>query len=221
MNTDNVQPRKESTLSIYIIRVVGFIPMVALVAILATTHLYTNPFPWFQPIVENQIAILTLTAGHAAIMGLLIGKNLSGLSTVALSTAALATYLAGYHAIGDDPAGQVLTIVLLLSGIMVVSAKCIVTVTKKVWSFVWSRKGLAAIAIVVAIAVATYNQLRNENYFRDWIFIPIATFIGFVIFVAISWLLIKLSAKYFRATYSWLNRRTMYTYNWLSKRRPR
>ena len=220
MNTDNAQPRKESTLSAYIIRVVGFIPMVALVVILAATHLYANPFPWFQPIIDNQIAILTLTAGHAAIMGLLIGKNLSGFNTAALLIAALATYLAGYHAIGEDAAGQVLTIVLLLSGIMGAFAEYIVVISKGVWRFVWSWKGLAAIAIVVFIVVVNYNQMRNENYIRNWIIIPFAAIFGFVVLVAISWLLIKLSAKHFRSAYSWLKRRIRYIYNWLIRHKP-
>ena len=220
MNTDNAQPGKKSMLSIYVIRGLGFVPMVALVVILAATHLYANPFPWFQPIIDNQIAILTLTAGHAAIMGILIGKNLSGLSTVALLTAALATYLAGYQAIGEDIAGHVLTIVLFLSAILGIFAECIVTVVKKVWSFAWSRKGLAIISMVVAIVVATYNQLRNENYFINWILIPLAAIFGFVVLVAISWLLIKLSAKHFRSAYSWLKRRIRYIYNWLIRHKP-
>ena len=221
MNTNQEQPHQKSPLLTGLVKAAGFIPMLALVAILGTNQFYINLIPWFQPVIDDQVAILTLTAGNAAIIGIFMDKNLSGLNKVALLTAAIATYLAGHQAIGDNIAGKFITIVLSLSAIVVILAEFIVAGFEKARRFIRSWTGLLFILfVVVGIPIAAYNQLQNENYIRDWILIPIAAIIGFAILVAILWLLVKLSLKCSRVAYSRLKWLLQYIRNWLGRHRP-
>lgn len=207
------QPRKESAILANVIILVGFIPMVMLVAILATHEYYIDRIPWFKPIVEKQVAVLTLTAGQAAIVGLFMDKRLYEWSSVALLIAATATYTAGYQIIGDNTAEQVIAIVLFFSGILIVFAKRISAGMNKTWCFVRSKKGLVTILVIVGAMATIYNQSRDENYIRNWILIPSAVFVGFVVSIGVLWLLIKLSIKCLATVYPWLRQRISYAYN--------
>ena len=206
------QPRKESAILTNVIITVGFIPMVMLLAILVTHEYYINLIPWFQPIVEIRVAVLTLTAGQAAIIGLVMSKRLSNWSSLALLIAAVATYLAGHQTIGDNLEGRVIAIVLFFSVILTVVAKSIDTVIKNAWRFVWSKKGFVCILTIVGLIAAIYNQSQDENYIRNWILIPSAVFVGFVVSIGVLWLLIKLSIKCLATIYPWLRQWISYVY---------
>ena len=210
VNIEKEQPRKESTILANVIILVGFIPMVMLVVILATHGYYIDRIPWFQPIVKKQVEVLTLTAGQAAIIGLLMNKRIFEWSSFALLIAAIATYTAGYQIIGDNTAEQVIAIVLFLSGGLIVFAKGISAVMKKVGRFVWAKIGF--VIILVCAIIVIYNQSQNENYIRNWILIPSAVIVGFVVSIGVLWLLIKLSIKCLATVYPWLRQRISYAY---------
>ena len=186
--------------------------MAMLVAILATHGYYIDRIPWFQPIIEKQVAVLTLTAGQAAIIGLLMNKRIFEWSSLALLIAAIATYTAGYQIIGDNTAEQVIAIVLFFSGILIVFAKRISAGINKTWRFVWPKNGSFTIFAIVGLIAFIYNQSRDENYFINWILIPSAVFVGFVVSIGVLWLLIKLSINRFITVYQWLRPRISYVY---------
>ena len=53
------------------IRVTGIAPIALLVVSLASHDLFPGRIPhWFQPIIDKEVAVLTLSAGHAGIIGL-------------------------------------------------------------------------------------------------------------------------------------------------------
>lgn len=215
VNINKEQPRNEFTILTHVIIFVGLMPMIMLVAILPTQVYYISLIPWFQPIVEKQVAVLTLIAGQAAIIGLFMSKRLSSWSSLALMIAASATYLAGHHAIGDNLEGQVIIVMLFFSGALTVFAKRISAVTEKSWHFVRSKKGILVIFAIVGAMATIYNQSQDENYIRNWILIPSAVLVGFYVSIVIFWLLIKLSINRFITVYQWLKRWTSYVYKWL------
>ena len=98
------------------IRTTGIAPIAFLVVALSLHELYPTIIPrWFEPIVDKQTAVLTLSAGHAGIIGLLIStKGRLTPSTYALLIAAVATALAGFRTIGDSISGQAVATTLAL-----------------------------------------------------------------------------------------------------------
>ena len=107
--------QKSSPLT-HAIRLTGIAPIVLLVVSLALHDLFPRYIPhWFQPIIDKDVAVLTLSAGHAAIIGLLISnRGRFNWSTYALFIAALATALAGFRTIGESTPGHVVALMLFL-----------------------------------------------------------------------------------------------------------
>ena len=122
MSGDNVDridedsPGKEGCVLSQAIRSAAIAPLGLLVVVLASHPLEPGLVPqWFQPIIDKQVAVLTLTAGHAAITGLLINnKGRFNPSTYALFVAGVATALAGFRTIGESTPGVVIALMLIL-----------------------------------------------------------------------------------------------------------
>lgn len=188
------------------IRYAGFTPLVLLVSILSLHDRYQQPMPqWFQPLVDDQTAILTLCAGHAAIIGLLIStKGRFIWSTYAMLIAAVATALAGHRTIGESTAGHTVAITLALSIFPAVWAEWLSTKIHWALKFVRSRMGLSVILIFVTVVVVAYNQSRNENYIRDWFLIPLGILTAIAISAWILWLLTKLVKRYAPILFAWI-----------------
>ena len=67
---------RETSILTHAVRAVGIAPITLLVVILGSHQLYPGAIPiWFRPILDKQIAVLTLSAGHAGIIGLLISNR--------------------------------------------------------------------------------------------------------------------------------------------------
>ena len=188
------------------LRIAGFAQLVVLVSILALLDIYPKPVPqWLQPIVTNQIAFLTLCAGHAAIIGLLIStKGRLIWSTYALLIAAIATALAGHRTVGDSTAGRIVEAIIALSIVPAVWAEWFSTKIRWALKFVRSRMGLSVILIFVIVVVVAYNQSRNENYIRDWFLIPLGILTAIAISAWILWLLTKLVKRYAPILFAWI-----------------
>ena len=180
------------------IRAGGILPIGLLVMLLSTHHLYPTPH-WFEPISDKQAAVLTLSAGHAGIIGLLINNGgRFTWSTYALLIAAVATALAGYRTIGESPVGQVTAVTLALLTIPAVWAEYIDTKARRTWNFGRSKKGFLILLLAVGIILAAYNQYQNEHYLRNWILIPLGIFLGCMASVHILWLLFNLCSRSFK-----------------------
>ena len=195
------------------IRAAGISPIVALSGILLTHHLYQSFLPgWFDPLLNNQVAILTLCAGHAGIIGLwLNSRGRPNWSTLALMLAAIATAGAGYRSVGESTAGHVVVVLLFLLLGPSIWAEPISAGLSWCWRFMRSKKGLLTGALTIVailwIALVTYNQLQNENYIRNWILIPLAIILGFAVSSTILWALLRLGLKYLAAHRSWIRGR--------------
>ncbi len=193
------------------IRATGIIPIAVLFGILVTHHFYTAHIPqWFHPIVENQVAVLTLCAGHAGIIGISINIRTQDKhiwSTFALVIAAFATAGAGYRAIGESEVGHVVIIILFLLLIPAIWAEFIITVPSRAWRFVRSKKGVVTVLVSIGSLAAIYNQSQNENYIRDWILIPFGIIVGFIASSIFLWVLLRLVFKYLPVAYSWFKQR--------------
>ena len=125
----------EPSITTLAIRLAGIAPFALLVVVLASLDLYPKPLPqWVQPVADKQIAVLTLTAGHAGIIGLLIStKGRFTFSTFALVIAATATALAGFRTIGDSTSGQAIAAMLVLLTIPAVFAESLSAKLHQVW----------------------------------------------------------------------------------------
>ena len=191
------------------IRLAGIAPIALLVGSLALHDLWPLPIPdWFQPIIEHKVAVLTLSAGHAAIIGLLIsykGRFTSG--NYAMYIAAAATALAGLQTIGDSTPGVVIALMLLLLTVPAVWAEALSADAQRVWAFVRSLKGISIILFGLASVGIAYFQSRDENYIRNFILIPFAILAGIVLAAFVIWLLLKLIYKYVPPLYGWLRSR--------------
>ena len=67
--------QSEASVLTYALRAVGILPLLGLVSILLTHHLYEKLIPqWFHPVLDDQVAVLTLCAGHAGIVGIWLTK---------------------------------------------------------------------------------------------------------------------------------------------------
>lgn len=191
----------------FAIRAAGIGPLALLVSTLALHELIPWPIPsWFRPIVDNQTAVLTLCAGQATIIGLLIStKGRFVWSTYALLIAAAATALAGHRTIGESTSGHLVAVTLPLLTVPAVWAEWLSTKIRWVWTSVRSRKGLSVILIFFAVVVTAYNQSRNENYIRDWFLIPLGILAGIGVATCVLWLVAKLVTRCFQTVYSWLS----------------
>ena len=188
-----------SMLLAHAIRATGILPIVVLISILLTHHFYATHIPrWFHPIVQQDVAVLTLCAGHAGIVGISIGlrRVRNGWSTYALAIAAFATAGAGYRAIGEDLAGHVVILSLFILLIPSIWAESISKMLSNLGRFARTRKGRASILLFVSVPLIIYNQIQNENYIRNWIVIPLLVILGILITTVVLWLLLKLVRKY-------------------------
>ena len=187
------------------IRATGILPIAVLIGILTTHHLYTDQIPqWFVPILEKQVATLTLCAGHAAIIGLWINREIRHRwGTFALIVAAFSTAGAGYRSIGEDVAGQVVVILLFMLLVPAIWAESISCGLARFYRFLRTKKGLLTIGLMLWVPLALYNQWQNENYIRNWLLIPLGIFCGFVISAFLLWLTFRLSVGYLPVVYSW------------------
>lgn len=187
---------KPSTLS-RAIRLTGLAPIALLVASLALHNLWPWSIPhWFQPIIDNEVAVLTLSAGHAGIIGLLInnrGRFTS--STYALFIAATATALAGLRTIGESTPGVVIAMMLFLLTVPAVWAETLSVKTQQAWVFVRSRSGISIILLLISLVWIAYNESRYEDYIKNWILIPLGILAGIILGAFVIWLLLKLIYK--------------------------
>ena len=194
-----------SSVLTHAIRATGILPITALIGVLTTHHLYTGQIPeWFLPIIEQQVATLTLCAGHAAIIGLWINREIQHRwSTFALIVAALATAGAGYRSIGEDVAGHVVVVLLFMLLVPAIWAESISRGVSRFYRFLRTKKGLLAIVFVLWIPLVSYNQWQNENYIRNWLLIPLGIICGFVVLAFLLWLTFRLSSRYLPVVVSW------------------
>ena len=207
----------ESSFLTHAVRATGILPIVVLVGILTTHHLYAGHIPlWFIPIIEKQVATLTLCAGHAAIIGLWINREIKHRwSTFALVVAALATAGAGYRSIGEDVAGHVLVVMLFMLLIPAIWAESISRVISRTSRLFKSKNAFFLIGLVLWVPLIYYNQLHNENYIRNWLLIPLGILCGFIVSAFLLWL----SFKYIPVAYSWCQKGLVNTYkNWFRRR---
>ena len=191
------------------VRAIGIIPIAVLAGILVTHHFYPNHIPqWFHPLVEDQVAVLTLSAGHAGIIGLWINnRGQYKWSNFALMVAAFATAGAGYRAIGESTAGHVAVITLFLLLIPAIWAQPISDRLSRAWRLLWSKKGLAVVVSFFWVLAVVYNQWHDENYIRNWLFIPLGIIVGLCASVVVLWLLLRLTFRYLPIAYSWVKQR--------------
>ena len=205
------------------IRAVAILPMASLVILLASHPLEPRLIPqWFLPIVDRQVAVLTLTAGHAGIIGLLINnRGRLTWSTYALFVAGVATALAGFRTIGESTPGVVIALMLILLTLPAVWAETFSAVIRRAWRFARTTRGISVILLVAGIVGIVINQLRDENYIMNWILIPMGITAAFFISVGVLWQLLKLSCRYGPPVFSSLRTRAAATFMRKSRRRSR
>ena len=191
------------------IRLAGLAPIALLVCSLALDDLWPLRIQdWFQPIIERKVAVLTLSAGHAAIISLLIsnrGRFTS--STYAMFIAAVATTLAGLQTIGESTPGVVIALMLLLLTVPAVWAEALSARIRRGWVFARSRKGILTILLGIGLTGIVHNQSRDENYIKNWILIPLAILAGIALVAFVIWLLLKLTYRYVPPLSEWLRSR--------------
>ncbi|MCY4529853.1 MAG: hypothetical protein OXD46_12570 [Chloroflexi bacterium] len=206
---------------VHAIRITGIAPIALLVGFLALHNLLPgNIRHWFQPIVDKEVAVLTLSAGHAGIIGLLIStKGRFTSSTYALFIAAVATALAGLRTIGESTTGVVVALMLFLLTIPAVWAEALSARVQRVWGFLRSREGILSILFVTSVVGITYYQSQYENYIRDFILIPFGILAGITAVALMLWLLFGLSHKYVPTLFAWLLSRIAAAYTRIARRR--
>ena len=197
--------QKSSPLT-HAIRLTGIAPIVLLVVSLALHDLFPRYIPhWFQPIIDKDVAVLTLSAGHAAIIGLLISnRGRFNWSTYALFIAALATALAGFRTIGESTPGHVVALMLFLLTGPAVWAEWLSANTIRIWRLARTRRGITTVFVVVFVVAVAYNQAMDENYIRNWLLIPLGILTAIVIGACVLWLLLKLIYRYAPTVFGWL-----------------
>ena len=203
------------------IRTTGIAPIAFLVAALALHELYPAPIPhWFEPIVSKQTAVLTISAGHAGIIGLLIStKSRFTPSTYALLIAAVATALAGFRTIGDSISGQAVATTLALLTIPAVWSELLSNLLRRAWYFARSLKGILIILFITTVVSVAYNQSLNENYIRDWMLIPFGVLAGIIVASYIAWILSKLIYRFVPVLFSGVNSAVRLVYRRILRRR--
>ena len=195
---DLIQPNSDRDILTHAIRATGFLPMVLVVIFLSSHPWYLTGTPtWLEPLLQKQIAALTLTAGHAALVGLLLNnRGRFNWSTYAMLIASVATATAGHRSIGESTIGHTVTVTLFLTTIPAVWAERLSFLTRRTWNFLWSKKGLTIIGAATFVILVAFNQARDENYIRNWLIIPMGIFLGGFIAVQVCWVVLKLSFKY-------------------------
>ena len=210
------EDRQEGEWSIltHAVRAVGIAPITLLVVILGSHQLYPGAIPLlFQPILDKQIAVLTLSAGHAGIIGLLISnRGRSTWSALALLTAATATALAGYRTIGESTVGQFVALSLALLTIPAVWPERLSAKIQSFWALARTLRGISTILLVASVVWIAYYQSQYENYIRDFILIPLAILAGIVIAACVLWLLFRLGHRYVPTLFAWLRSRVAAAY---------
>ena len=214
------QEGKPSALA-HAIRITGIAPIALLVGSLASHHLLPGHIPhWFQPIVDKEVAVLTLSAGHAGIIGLLISnRGRFTWSTYALFIAAVATALAGLRTIGESTPGVVVALMLFLLTVPAVWAEPLSANMQRVWSFARTRGRISTILLVTGVVGIAINQFRDENYIKNWILIPFGILTGIAVVAFVLWLLTRLSYKYVPTLFAWLRSRVVAAYRRVAWRR--
>lgn len=204
-----------------VVRTVGIAPIALLVSFLASHDLYPALVPhWFQPIVEKQTAVLTLSAGYAGIIGLLISiRGRFGWSTYSLFIAAAATATAGFRTIGDSMTGQIVATLLALLIFPAVWPGWFSAKLRPAWRYIWSRKGFTAFLFVSTILSMAYNLSQNENYIRDLMLIPLGILLGIFAASYLVWRLIQKSVRYIPFLYNLLSSPVRSVYRWAMRRR--
>ena len=214
------QEGKPSAL-VHAIRITGIAPIALLVGFLALHDHLPGDIPhWFQPIVDKEVAVLTLSAGHAGIIGLLIStKGRFTSSTYALFIAAVATALAGLRTIGESTPGVVVALMLFLLTIPAVWAEALSARVQRVWGFSRSWGGIWSILFVTSVVGIAYYQSQYENYIRDFILIPFGILAGIAAVALMLWFLFRLSHKYVPTLFAWLTSRVAAAYTRVARRR--
>ena len=202
------------------IRLAGLAPIALLVGYLASHELWPSRIQrWLQPIIEQDVAVLTLSAGHAAIIGLLISnKGRFTPSTVAMLIAAVATALAGYRTIGESTSGVVIALMLLLLTVPAVWAEALSARIRRGWVYVRSLKGISTILLGMGLVGIVYFQSRDEDYIKNFILIPLAILAGIALVAFVIWLLLKLAYKYVPPLSGWLRSRVAAAYRGTGRR---
>ena len=217
---EDQQEGKPSALA-HAIRITGIAPIALLVGALASHHFLPGHLPhWFQTIVDKDVAVLTLSAGHAGIIGLLISnRGRFTWSTYALFIAAVATALAGLRTIGESTPGVVVALMLFLLTVPAVWAEPLSAHMQRVWSFARTRGGISTILLVTGVVGIAINQFRDENYIKNWILIPFGILTGIAVVAFVLWLLTRLSYKYIPILFGWLSSIVAAIRRWLVRRR--
>ena len=195
----------------HVIRLTAITTIALLILSVMTRDLSPWPIPhWFRPLADREIAVLTLSAGHLAYIGIHIAnKGKSDLSKYALSIAALATSFAGFRALGETIPGNVITLMLFfLTGLAIWAEKFIANL-RRIWRCVWSWCGLVTFVLLIAAVIACYFQAHDENYIKNWILIPFGIIVGIAVSIFVVWILIRLGYKYVPRMCSWLKSRVV------------
>ncbi len=200
-----------------VLRIAFIVPLTLLVVALGIHQYWPWHTPqWFQSIADKEIEVLTLSAGHLVVIGLLItnnGRFKSGAYT--LYVAAVAMAIVGFKRFADVVPDSVA--VLILWTMPAIWAEGVSAILKSFWNSLrwWFITCiLLGIGAGVAIEITIYMQARDENYIRDWILIPL----GIVaVTAAIIWALLRLAYK-FKAHYAAIRGRET---SRRGKRRPR
>ena len=186
------------------LRMVSFIPMTMIVVGFSLLHFLETSLPeWARPVAENDTAILTVTAGNAAINAILITWNKArGWGSFALLIAAYATYLAGYRSIGDDTVSVGILTILFLSMIPAIFADAIakgtVRTVDQAGLFVLSPTGRILIMVIVFTIMVAYYQRRDEDYIVNWILKPLGIIVAVLITGALTWMAFAHAPKLLR-----------------------
>ena len=217
---DERQEYRPSVLT-HAIRLTGIVPIALLIVSLIAHVLWPWRIPhWFQPIADKDVAVLTLSAGHAGIIGVLLSsRGRFTASRFPLIIAAIATAAAGFRTIGESTPGVVIALMLFLLTVPAVWAEALNANMKRFWAFARSRKGILTFLVAIAVVLTAYYQGRDENYIKNWILIPLGIVAGIVVAIFVLWLLIGLSYKYVPSMFSWLRSRLSATYRRKVRRR--
>ena len=185
----------------HVLRTVSFIPMVLIVVSFSVLHYVEASLPeWAQPVAENDIAILTVTAGNAAIYAILtIWHKARGWGSFGLLVAAYATYLAGYRSITDDPVSVGILTILLVCMVPAIFADAIangtVRTVRQAGSFVLSPNGRILIVVIIFAVIVPHKQRQDEDYIMNWILKPLGIIVAFLITGVLTWVVFAHSPK--------------------------
>lgn len=202
LSTSETKRNNEYSILANVIRGFAIIPIILFVSLLSGHHLLPSIPHWFQPVVDKQIPMLTLSAGNLGIMGVLIGtKGRNTWSTLALLGAALATFTIGYRGLGLDEDGNIsVGVITIIQFLLYIPALLAERISGTIQSFrdmirnIFSLKRLInMVLIVIFIVLISYNQSQDEHYIRNWLLIPIGVFTGIILFMLALWFIVKYS----------------------------